>query len=285
MKRFTETTKWREVWFRKLTPTQKMLWLYLQDTCDAAGVFEFCSDLFSAEMGTKVSDKDVEALSSTIVKLDENRYIIVPFIRTQYKALSEDCRPHGVVFATLKKHGITLADIEEMEARKARIGYPIGYPIPYQENPDSQLYKDKDKDKEQDSTRVRKKTHASTELEMPHSSPEFAQAWADWVAFRKEIKKPVTPTMAKAQLRQLGSLNERRAIAMIEHTIGKGWQGLREQEGAAEMYPEPQERSEETGDEDLAERLRLNRERRIAQEAEAQGRAPDIVDDGMGELF
>lgn len=121
--------------------------------------------------------------------------------------------------------------------------------------------------------------------DLPFSSEAFKSAWTDWVAFRKEIKKPVTPTMAKTQLRQLGSLNERRAIAMIEHTIGKGWQGLREQEGAAEMYPEPQERLEETGEEDLAERLRLNRERRIAQEAEAQGHAPDITDDGMGELF
>lgn len=121
--------------------------------------------------------------------------------------------------------------------------------------------------------------------ELPFPSDAFKSAWTDWVAFRREIKKPVTPTMAKAQLRQLRSLNERRAIAMIEHTIGKGWQGLREQDGAAEMYPEQQERSEEIGEEDLAERLRLNRERRIAQEVEAQGRAPKIVDDGMGELF
>jgi hypothetical protein len=132
----------------------------------------------------------------------------------------------------------------------------------------------------------RKVTGKECELcELPFSSEAFKGAWTDWVAFRKEIKKPVTPTMAKAQLRQLGSLNERRAIAMIEHTIGKGWQGLREQEGAAEMYPEPQERSEEIGEEDLAERLRLNRERRIAQEIEAQGRAPEIIDDGLGELF
>jgi hypothetical protein len=134
--------------------------------------------------------------------------------------------------------------------------------------------------------RNRKGTEKGCEFcELPFLSEAFKSAWTDWVAFRREIKKPVTPTMAKAQLRQLGSLNERRAIAMIEHTIGKGWQGLREQDGAAEMYPEQQERSEEIGEEDLAERLRLNRERRIAQEVEAQGRAPEVVDDGMEELF
>lgn len=47
--------------------------------------------------------------------------------------------------------------------------------------------------------------------------------------YRKEIKKPITPTMAESQLKNLAAMGEKRAVAMIENTIGKGWQGLREE--------------------------------------------------------
>jgi hypothetical protein len=35
--------------------------------------------------------------------------------------------------------------------------------------------------------------------------------------------------MAESQLKNLAAMGEKRAIAMIENTIGKGWQGLREE--------------------------------------------------------
>lgn len=35
--------------------------------------------------------------------------------------------------------------------------------------------------------------------------------------------------MAESQLKNLATMGEKRAIAMIENTIGKGWQGLREE--------------------------------------------------------
>ena len=35
--------------------------------------------------------------------------------------------------------------------------------------------------------------------------------------------------MAESQLKNLSAMGEKRAIAMIENTIGKGWQGLREE--------------------------------------------------------
>ena len=47
--------------------------------------------------------------------------------------------------------------------------------------------------------------------------------------YRKEIKKPITPTMAESQLKNLAAMGEKRAVAMIENTISKGWWGLREE--------------------------------------------------------
>ena len=63
-------------------------------------------------------------------------------------------------------------------------------------------------------------------LELPHGE-KFKTAWEDWTKHRKETKKPLTPTSAKAMLKKLGGMSERDAVAMIEHTVAMGWQGLR----------------------------------------------------------
>jgi hypothetical protein len=69
-------------------------------------------------------------------------------------------------------------------------------------------------------------------LTLPFPSLEFKAAWEMWQKFRAEIKKKLTPSMIGAQLADMAKMGENRAIAMIEHTIRKGWQGLREEEGS-----------------------------------------------------
>lgn len=61
-------------------------------------------------------------------------------------------------------------------------------------------------------------------------SPEFREAWASWIAHRKEKREPIRFTSATRQLKQLAAMGPARAIACIEHTIFKGWTGLREPE-------------------------------------------------------
>jgi 5-formyltetrahydrofolate cyclo-ligase len=62
--------------------------------------------------------------------------------------------------------------------------------------------------------------------ELPHTSAAWAEAWADWIAFRKEIKKPLTPTSVKKQAKFLHAMSEADAIACLEQSIRNGWQGL-----------------------------------------------------------
>lgn len=57
---------------------------------------------------------------------------------------------------------------------------------------------------------------------------KFAIAWQSWLEHRREIKKPVTKHAADLQLRRLRELGDTRAIALIEYTIERGWQGLHE---------------------------------------------------------
>lgn len=55
----------------------------------------------------------------------------------------------------------------------------------------------------------------------------FAEAWEKWIAYRKQIKKPLSQMTMKEQLfmvSQWGS--ESNAIASINKSIAFGWQGL-----------------------------------------------------------
>jgi hypothetical protein len=67
-------------------------------------------------------------------------------------------------------------------------------------------------------------------------SPEFLQAWEDWQQHRREIRKPLTPTSSKIQMNQFAEWGEKRAIAAINHTLSKGWQGIRE----PDLFNQPQ---------------------------------------------
>jgi uncharacterized protein YdaU (DUF1376 family) len=66
---------------------------------------------------------------------------------------------------------------------------------------------------------------------LPFESLDFIQSWANFRTHRKQIRKPLTPMAETMQLKQLAEIGEQRAIRAIEHTIAKGWQGIREPDG------------------------------------------------------
>ena len=39
-KRFIDTKIWDKAWFRKLTPKNKLIWIYLLTRCDHAGIWD-----------------------------------------------------------------------------------------------------------------------------------------------------------------------------------------------------------------------------------------------------
>lgn len=68
-------------------------------------------------------------------------------------------------------------------------------------------------------------------VDLPFDSAEFREAWSTWVQHRAENSKrwpPLKSAMVATQLKQITRMGEQRAIAMIENTVGHGWQGLRE---------------------------------------------------------
>jgi hypothetical protein len=58
------------------------------------------------------------------------------------------------------------------------------------------------------------------------NTPAFIAAWTDWQTYHREIKKPLTPTTARAQLIKLAKAGPDTAAAMIRQSIEQGWTGL-----------------------------------------------------------
>lgn len=143
MKRFTDTDKWKESWFRKLTAAQKCLWFYMQDNCDHAGFIELDLELASFQIGLRLKADDFAALRRDFTVVAGGKVWLHGFVRAQYGKISIDCKPHRPVFASLEFHGVT------PEKAMERLPKPIESPseaLPI----GSETLQDKDKDKDQD---------------------------------------------------------------------------------------------------------------------------------------
>jgi DNA-binding transcriptional MocR family regulator len=60
-------------------------------------------------------------------------------------------------------------------------------------------------------------------------SEAFKAAWADFVQHRKEMKKPMTMTATRLQLKRLAAWGVSRAVEAIELSVSKGWQSIWEE--------------------------------------------------------
>jgi hypothetical protein len=137
MKRFTETDKWRDTWFRKLKPLSKLAFIYIVDNCDSAGVWDPDFDLADFTIGEKVNWVDVLTdFGDRVEVLKNGKWHLVRFVEFQYGELVEECRPHAKILALLRSHGIPYG-----------IGYPKGSHT-LEERKGKEEGKGKDKDKE-----------------------------------------------------------------------------------------------------------------------------------------
>lgn len=112
-KRFCETTRWADPFFRKLSPGAKLAFIYLCDNCDSAGVWE--SDYQLANFSIKLDldwDEILEELGNRVKKLRSGKIWLTRFIEFQCgRELKPDCAPHNQVRKLLEKHGIPLREV------------------------------------------------------------------------------------------------------------------------------------------------------------------------------
>jgi len=81
-------------------------------------------------------------------------------------------------------------------------------------------------------------TH-NTLIDTPNTYIGVVPNWDEWVQFRKEIKKPLTPTAIKQHINFLEKFDLATRITIIEQSIVRGWTGLFEPKG--ERYGKTQQ--------------------------------------------
>jgi len=85
-KRFTDTLKWKKKFFRELPFKYKLLWLYILDDCDHAGIWEVDFDAVKLKLGVKFVPSDIlNKFNNRIVEFnDGEKWFIPSFITFQY---------------------------------------------------------------------------------------------------------------------------------------------------------------------------------------------------------
>lgn len=109
-KRFTDCHKWADPWFRQLSAEAKLLWLWIVDSCDNAGVLDPDWGLASFQIGEDILPHIAE-IESRIEHLEGGVIFVPKFIEFQYLSvkkptLSRECNAHTPIFASLKKHSL-----------------------------------------------------------------------------------------------------------------------------------------------------------------------------------
>jgi hypothetical protein len=107
-KRFTDTDKWKKDFLRGLDSSFKLLWVFICDDCDHAGIWHFDPEVAEIRIGSKIDwAKAKDQMASKIHVFDGGKKWFIPsFLEFQYGELNEKNRVHASVFRQLDKYNL-----------------------------------------------------------------------------------------------------------------------------------------------------------------------------------
>lgn len=163
-KRFTDTEKWKKPFVRGLQTPYKMLWMFMLDECDHAGIFIPDWDIIEIYLGHRFERENVlETFGSNVIDLENGYWFIPDFITFQYGQLNKKNRVHASVINRLNQFDIDI-DIK-----------PLRSPLEGLKDKYMEKEKDLDKDKEKDNgvpEKINWENLVSFEVE-----PEIQELW------------------------------------------------------------------------------------------------------------
>jgi hypothetical protein len=98
-KRFTDSTKWNDVWFSNLTDKEKLTWIYILDTCSHAGIWEKNLKVLNFHIGSTFVEGELNKIFSGKFIEIRDKWFIPNYIKFQY----------GDKFLTSNNNAITSA--------------------------------------------------------------------------------------------------------------------------------------------------------------------------------
>jgi hypothetical protein len=84
-KRLTDSTKWNDNWFNELPSDVKLIWLYILDTCDHAGVYKVSLKSIRFYTGTERTESEIIEYLKDRIYIADDKWFIPKFITFQYK--------------------------------------------------------------------------------------------------------------------------------------------------------------------------------------------------------
>ncbi len=214
-KRFIDTTIFRKDFIRSLEAPYKLLWLYIINECDHAGLWDKELDVAAARLGVKFSANPIDKFLGKVIEVNSgSKWFIPSFVEFQYGQLNESNRVHASVILALKKYCL----LDETNQIK-----PLTSPL--QGAIDKDMVKDKDRDMEKDKGQPTEKNQLIDLIPSSWPVSEFSPLWSDYILGRKQRKRPLTENAAKINLQQLVRTFPMwpDAKARMEKVVGSGW--------------------------------------------------------------
>jgi hypothetical protein len=107
-KRFTDTDKWKKPWFRELGSKLQLIWIYICDNCDHAGIWDVDLKTVTHHTGLKISLEEVASAFRGKVHVFEqgSKLWVIPFFEFQYGANKESFRARQSALQKLIRLGL-----------------------------------------------------------------------------------------------------------------------------------------------------------------------------------
>lgn len=124
-KRFYDTGLPDQLWYQKLTPKCKALYLHLLCKCDVAGTFEINYPMFSAYIGENITEDDLfSSFGNRVIPLigKNDKGILVDFVYFQCGGeLNPNVKVHQAIFKRLDELDITVEFLQKVCTHELKV--------------------------------------------------------------------------------------------------------------------------------------------------------------------
>jgi hypothetical protein len=218
VKRFTETGKWSDPWFRKLGPVEKVVFMYLLDNCNNAGFWEVDTDALAFLIGITPLEAEgaIKGLSRGVIRAGGWVWL-KNFLRHQKNdTLNPENPMHKQIIGLLNEQVERFSDCPEFLI----FAGPLNGAIKGLKSPTVTV------DGKGDGKGQRKGSAEGKEIPDTLVLQEgFEREWSEFKVMRQKIKKPLTLRGEELILATLAQ-QPARAVAGLQMAISKCWQGF-----------------------------------------------------------
>ena len=158
-KRFTDSEKWEDNWFSELSNDEKIVWLYLLDKCNHAGIVRTNLRTLNFNCNTSYNDYITinELLGNRLIIINESFAFIPKFLKFQYiKGIGSNKPVIVSIRKELEKFGLMGVVSDLFGENFVTIKEPLSNSCQTIKEKDKDKDKDKDKEKEKDIKEVKK---------------------------------------------------------------------------------------------------------------------------------